>query len=281
MFTITCESSADLSKELYEKYDIKVIPFTIMVNGEERKDGVNVTLPELYESVAKTNELPKTAAINSMEYKEFWDANANPEGIIHFSISSKVSLACSNATAAASEMENVHVIDTQSLSTGIGLQVLYACKLRDEGDSIEEVVEKVKARVNQVQISFVIEKLNFLHKGGRCSSLQLLGANILGIRPSIAMKDGTLGMHRKYKGKMNKVVGDYLKDTITEFNNIDDSMCFITYSTATPEMLDVARDFLANNVGFKNVFYTNAGCTVGTHCGPNTLGIIYYNGKEA
>ena len=280
MFTITCDSSADLGQELYEKHGIKVLPFTIMVEGEERKDGVNVTVPELYDAVSRTKELPKTAAINAEEYKELWSANANPEGILHFSISSKVSMACTNALTAASEMEGVTVIDTESLSTGVGIQVLYACKLRDQGLSLQEVAEKVNARKSQVQISFVIDKLDYLHKGGRCSTLKLLGANILGIRPSIAMKDGTLGMHKKYKGKMNKVVADYLKDTIAEFNDIDDTMCFITYSTATEDMLDAVKTFLENDVHFKEVYYAHAGCTVSTHCGPNTLGIIYYNGQE-
>ena len=280
MFTITCDSSADLGKELYEKNNIKVLPFTIMVEGEEKKDSVTITIPELYESVSRTKELPKTAAINAEEYKEFWAENANPEGILHFSISSKVSMACTNAKTAASEVEGVTVIDSESLSTGMGLQVLYACRLRDQGLSLQEVAEKVNARKSQVQISFVIEKLDYLHKGGRCSTLKLLGANILGIRPSIAMKDGTLGMHKKYKGKMNKVVADYLKDTVTEFNDIDDTVCFVTYSTATEEMLDTVKSFLETEVHFKEVHYTNAGCTVGTHCGPNTLGIIYYNGQE-
>lgn len=280
MFTITCDSSADLGKDLYEKLGVKVIPFNIMVEGEEKKDGVDVTVPDLYESVARTNELPKTAAINQAEFKEFWEANANPEGILHFSISSKASATYNNAAAAAKEMEGVRVIDSESLSTGLGLQVMYACKLRDQGLSIEEVEKKINERRSQVQISFVIEKLNFLHKGGRCTGLQLVGATVLGIRPSIAMKDGRLGMDKKYKGKMHKVVESYIKDTLKEYNNYDDSVCFITYSTATPEMLETAKAVLKEEAHFKEVYETHAGCTVATHCGPNTLGIIYYNGKE-
>ena len=280
MFTITCDSSADLGQELYEKLGVKVIPFNIMLEGEEKKDGVNITVPELYDSVARTNELPKTSAINQEEHKEFWEANANPEGILHFSISSKASVTYNNAVNAAKEVEGVRVIDSESLSTGLGIQVMYACKLRDQGLSIEEVEKRVNERRSQVQISFVIEKLNFLHKGGRCTGLQLVGATVLGIRPSIAMKEGRLGMDKKYKGKMHKVVESYVRETLQDYNNYDDSVCFITYSTATPEMIEIAKTILKDEAHFKEVYETHAGCTVSTHCGPNTLGIIYYNGKE-
>ena len=280
MFTITCDSSADLGQELYEKLGVKVIPFNIMLEGEEKKDGVNITVPELYDSVARTNELPKTSAINQEEHKEFWEANANPEGILHFSISSKASVTYNNAVNAAKEVEGVRVIDSESLSTGLGIQVMYACKLRDQGLSIEEVEKRVNERRSQVQISFVIEKLNFLHKGGRCTGLQLVGATVLGIRPSIAMKDGRLGMDKKYKGKMHKVVESYVRETLQEYNNYDDSVCFITYSTATPEMLEAVKTVLKEEAHFKEIIETHAGCTVSTHCGPNTLGIIYYNGQE-
>ncbi|MBE5738804.1 MAG: DegV family protein [Clostridiales bacterium] len=274
-FVITCESSADLNADMYEKYKIPVMPFTITMADKQYKD-FDITNEELFKLVEENGTLPKTSAFNEYDYEEFFKEHNKGDGIIHFCISSKVSSTINSARAAAEKMENVHVIDSLSLSTGTGLQVLYAIQLRDKGVPIEEAVELINARRSAVQISFVVDTLKYLHKGGRCSALALLGSTLLGIKPSIVLKDGKMLVGKKYKGKIHRVLDKYIEDTLAEFNNPDPELCFITYSSATDEMKEVTKEALAK-YKFKNVIETTAGCTVATHCGPNTLGIIYYN----
>lgn len=275
-FRITCESSADLSEEMYKKYDIPVLPFAISIGEKEYRD-FDLTNEELFEQVNKTGTLPKTSAFNEYDYEEFFKKENKGDGIIHFCISSKISSTYNNAKRAAEKMENVYVIDSMSLSSGTGLQVMYAIKLRDKGVPIEEAVELINNRRSAVQISFVVDTLKYLHKGGRCSALALLGSNLLSIKPSIVLKDGKMLVGKKYVGKIHKCLEKYVADTLTEFNNPDPELCFITYSSATEEMKNVTHEILNKNAKFKNIIETTAGCTVATHCGPNTLGIIYYN----
>lgn len=277
-FKITCESSADLNKDMYKKHKISVIPFPITLGEELLQDSVNVTNEQLFKYVDENKTLPKTSAINSIDYEEFFEKeNTEDEGIIHISLSSKLSCTYNNALEASKKFKNVYVIDSESLSSGIGLQVLYACKLRDKKVPIAEAVEMINNRRSAMQISFVVDKLNYLHKGGRCSALSLLGSNILGIKPSIVVKNGKMMVGKKYIGKIHKILDKYVLDTLEEFNNIDPELCFITYSSATPEMIEITKKTLEEKNLFKKIIETTAGCTVTTHCGPNTLGIIYYN----
>lgn len=277
-YKITCESSADLNQEMYKKLKVPVVPFVITVGDKEYLDGVNITPQDLFDYFDKTKQLSKTSAINQATYEEFFEEQLKDcEGIIHFSISSDISSAYNNAVNASKKFKNVYIIDSRSLSSGIGLQVMYATKLRDKGVDIEEAVALINSRKDSVQISFVIDKLTYLHKGGRCSALSLLGANLLSLKPSIQVKNGKMIVGKKYVGKMQKVLDKYILDTLEEFGNPDKSLCFITYSSATPEMLEVAKNTLKKTKIFDQVIETTAGATVTTHCGPNTLGIIYYN----
>lgn len=280
-FKITCESSADLNLDMYKENNIPVIPFTINLGAEEYKDSINITNEKLFEFVESSKTLPKTSAINAFDYEEFFQKeNTEDEGLIHFCISSQISSAYNNAVEASKKFNNVYVIDSMSLSSGIGLQVLYAVSLRDKKVPIAEAVELINARRSHVQISFVVDKLNYLHKGGRCSALALLGSNMLGIKPSIQVKNGKMLVGKKYVGKIHKVLDKYVLDTLNEFNNPDPNLCFITFSSATDEMISLTEKTLKENANFKNIIKTTAGCTVATHCGPNTLGIIYYNDGE-
>ena len=280
-FKITCDSSADLTKELYEKNKISVIPFNITLGSDTFLDGTKLSNEEMFEYFQANKVLPKTSAINSYDYEEFFRAeNTEDEGLIHLSISSKISSTYNNAVEASKNFDNVFVIDSLSLSTGLGIQVLFACKLRDKKIPIAEAVEIINRRREHVQISFVVDTLTYLHKGGRCSALAMLGATVLGIRPSIKVANGKMGVGTKYKGKIHKILDTYILDTLKEFNNPDPELCFLTYSSATDEMKKIAHDTLKDNAKFKKVIDTTAGCTVSTHCGPNTIGIIYYNNIE-
>lgn len=276
----TCDSSTDLPKELLEKNNIVVKPFTVILGDEERKDGVDVNAQDIFEFVEKTKTLPKTTALNEYDLTEFFKEEVEEDGLIHFSISSKLSCTYTNALNASKNFDNVYVIDTLNITSGIGLLLLYACELREQGLSAKEIVEKVNARRDKVQVSFVTYKLDYLHKGGRCSSIALLGANILKIRPSIIVKDGSMGLHKKYMGKLEKCIEKYIIDTLNEFNTPDYSKVFLTYSSATPEMIETAINTLNEHAKFKNIYQTNASSTITSHCGENTLGIIYFNDGE-
>lgn len=278
---ITCDSVCDLSQELIKQNNISILPISIILGDETFLDGVNIDSQKIFDYVTKNKQLPKTSAINEFQYAEFFKEHLDGvDALIHFTISSDMSSCFNNAKKAANTLKNVYVIDSRNLSTGVGLQVLYACMLRDKGEKLENIVKKVEARKQFVQASFVVERLDYLYKGGRCSALQLLGANLLKIRPSIIVKDGKMDVHKKYRGKMKDVVKDYVKDTLNEFNTYDKSICFITYSSATEDMVEAAKSTLKEFANFENVYITTAGATVTSHCGENTLGILYYNNVE-
>ena len=279
---ISADSSIDLSKELIEKYNIFVVPFNITCGPNTYQDGININPEMIFQFVEKNKTLPKTSAINLDDYREFFtNILKDYDEIIHICISSDFSSSFNNAFVVSQDFDSkIKVIDSRSLSTGEGMQAIYAATLRDKGYSKDEIFDAVNKRRNNVQASFVIEKLDYLYKGGRCSSLQLLGANLLRIRPSILVKNGKMGMHKKYKGHMEEVVYKYIKDTLAEFNHPDYDFCFITYSSATPEMLESATKAAKEFGKFKNIYYTSAGSTVTSHCGKNTIGILYYNDSD-
>lgn len=271
---ITCESSADLSQELYKKNKISVIPFTITMGNDDYKDG-QIDNQQIFDFFKDTKTLAKTSALNEYDYEEFWKKENTEDGIIHLCISSKISSTYNNAVSASKKFDNVYVIDSESLSSGIGLQLLYAVELRNKKVAIEEAVKLLEERKNKVQISFVIDSLTYLHKGGRCSALTLLGANLLGIKPSIVVSNGKMTIGKKYRGKIHKILDEYIRDVIS--SNKPNNTCIITYSSATPEMLDEIKSAISKYGKFDNIIETRAGATVTTHCGPNTIGIIFYN----
>jgi len=273
---VTAESTIDLPKELLEKYDIKTIPFSVILGDNEYKDG-EITSHDIFDFVAKNGILPKTSAINAEQYKEFFEETLKDyDAIVHICLSSNISSACKNAQDAAKDMKNVYIVDSQSLSTGIALLAIYAREQADLGLGVEEVYAKTIERVPHVQASFVIKKLDYLHKGGRCSSLALFGANLLHIRPEIVLKNGSMMSNKKYLGKMEKVIQNYCKDVLKECPDPDLNTAFVTYTTASDEMIAIAKNALMEK-GFKNIYETTAGATITSHCGENTLGILFLN----
>jgi len=276
---ISVETTADLTKELIEKYDIKVIPYGIFHGDNLFKDG-DMTTDELLALTESTGILPKTNAINEFEYTEhFENILKDYDAVIHFCLSSGISSACSNAIRASKSLSNVFVVDTLSLSTGIALLAIYAKELANTGMDVNEVYEKVSKRVDSVVTTFVIEKLNYLYKGGRCNSLQLLGANLLKLRPRINLKGGTMQNDKKYRGSMGSVIAKYGQELFTEFSTPDLTRAFISYTTATDEMLEAARE-TCKNIGFKEVIETRCGATIASHCGEHTMGILFLNDGE-
>ena len=274
---ISAESTIDLPQELLEKYDIKVIPYKIILGGEEYTDGKDVNPQKIFEFVEQTKVLPKTSAINEEDYKEYFSELLKKyDAVVHFCLSSKISSTCGNAIKASGALKNVYVVDTQSLSTGIALLAIYGRKLANDGVKADEIQRRCADRVSSVQTSFVIKKLNYLYKGGRCSALAMFGANLMQIRPQILLKNGAMGVHKKYVGNMERVIAKYCDDTLAEFNTPDLSVGFVTYTTATPQMIETAKKALEVK-GFKEIYETVAGGTITSHCGENTLGILYIN----
>ncbi len=274
--SVTAESTIDLPKELLEKYQITTTPFMVILGEKEFKDG-EVSSADIFKFVSEKKILPKTSAINKAQYEEFFKQQLKTaDAVVHISLSSQISSACQNAKDVAKDMKNVFVVDSLSLSTGIALLAIYARQLADEGYDGVDVAEMVEKRVPFVQASFVIERLDYLYKGGRCSALAYFGANLMHIRPQILVKNGKMGSYKKYRGSMDKVVKNYCADTLAEFNKPDKKLAFVTYTTATPEMVTEAKKAL-QNAGFETIYETRAGGTISSHCGEHTLGILYIN----
>lgn len=273
---VSAESTIDMGKELLEQYDISTVPFNLFLGDKQYFDG-DIAPSEIIEYVNKNKVLPKTGAVNEYQYEEhFGKLLKSYDAVVHFTLSSKMSSAYNNAVNVAKKFKNVYVIDSQSLSTGIALLAIYASKLVRAGESAEDVYEKCLKRVPFVQASFELKRVDCLYKGGRCSALTLLGANILRIRPQIIVKDGKMISGKKYRGNYSYVVKRYCEDVLEEFNNPDLSEAFVTYTTADKEIVDSAIESLKNR-GFKNIHVTNANGTVTSHCGEDCLGILYIN----
>ena len=270
---ISAESTVDLTKEYLEKYDIKTLPFRILLGEKERFDG-EITADEIIAYVNESGKLPKTGAVNFIQYKEHFDNLLKEyDAVIHFSMSSELSSAYSNAEAVSKEYNNVFVIDTRSLSTGIALLCIYARTLADSGKDVKDIYNICLEKIPKVRVSLVLSRLDYLYKGGRCSVLTCLGANLLKIRPEIIVKDGKLIVGKKYRGNYDTILINYCRD-ILENSNPDFENVFITYTTASEETLKSIEEYL-KDFGFKNIMLTRANGTITSHCGEHCLGAFF------
>lgn len=273
---ISAESTIDLPKELLDKYNIKTTPFTINLGDELIEDHFGVS-KEIFEFVDKSKKLPKTSAVSPDQFKtHFENLKKDYNAIVHVSLSSLISSAYNNACMIAKEMENVYVVDSKSLSTGIALLAIKGKDLIDEGKDAKEIFETLQALTPKVEASFVLERLNYLYKGGRCSALALLGANILKIKPQIILSDGRMIVGKKYMGNMTKVVDKYIDDLLDSNPNPILEHVFITHSSPMPEAEKILTEKLENR-GFKYIHNTLAGGTISSHCGPNCIGVLFLN----
>lgn len=273
---ISSDSTTDLSAELKERYNIKILPLGVNLGGKTYKDGLEITPDDIYEHHRKTGELPKTTAANvgeSMDFfKQFTDEGKT---VIHFTISSTMSSTYSNACLAAAEFENVYVIDSANLSTGAGLLVVNAAEMAAKGMEAEEIVEKIKELTSHVDASFVIDNLEYLHKGGRCSALAMMGANLLKLKPCIEVKNGSMGVGKKYRGKYADVLKTYVAERIGDGSDIDLDRVFVTHAGCDETIVNSVVEQVKAAAPFKEVFLTRAGCTVSAHCGADTLGVLF------
>lgn len=273
---ISAESTVDLPSEILKEFDIKTLPFHVFLGDEDGLDG-EITPDRIIKFVGETGKLPKTGAVNRFQFEEhFKTLKEEYDAVIHISLSSELSSAYENALAAAGEFKDVYVVDSRTLSTGIALLCIYARKLANNGDDVKTIYNKCLERIPDVQASFVLKRLDYLYKGGRCSSLALFGANILRLRVQILLNNGKMVAGKKYRGSFDHCVVKYVNDTLEQFDNPDLSEVFITYTTADDSLVEEVKNILVAR-GFENVRITHAGATITSHCGENCLGILFIN----
>lgn len=275
---ITSDSTTDLSAELCERYNIKTIPLSITLGGKTYHDGVDITPDDIYAYHDRTGTLGKTAAINVAEAEEFFRSlkENDDDEVVFFTISKTLSGTNQYASVAAAEVGGVYVIDTKNLSTGGGLSVIKACEMRDSGKTAEEIVDFINNKmVDYVNASFVIDSLEYLHKGGRCSTLAALGANLLKLKPCIEVKNGSMAVGKKYRGKFADVLVEYTQARLEDADNIDLDRVFVTHAGVDMEIVNAVAEQVKKTLPFKEVLITRAGATVSCHCGRNTLGVLF------
>ncbi len=274
---ITCDSTADL-EYLFKERGIAVTPLTILLGDRSGLDGKEITTDDIYEYFAATKKTPKTSAVSPEEYREFFtEQTADGSEVVHFTISSKMSACYANAVKAAEDFKGVYIVDSENLSTGIGLLVLYADDLAEEGLDGAEIKARAEARRGAVQTSFVVGTMDFLYRGGRCSGVTAFIASVLKIKPSIFVKNGEMGVGKKYMGATSKAIIKYVADTMKNYSNPDPKYFFITHSSAKPEVVETVKKEVEQAFPQANILITVAGSTITSHCGKGTLGVLYFN----
>lgn len=274
---IISDSTCDLSEELLIQYDIAVLPHPIVRDGELLQDNVSITPDDIYAHYERTGRLCTTSAPNAYDYEQFWRPWLD-EGyeIVHFTISSEMSTAYNQAVLAAEETGHVYPVDSRSLSTGIGLLVLEACDLRDQGFAAEEIAARVREDSAKCQASFLVDVIEYLWKGGRCSSVAAIGANLLKLKPRIDVQNGKMLSTKKYRGKTIKCFAAYADDLLKGKDNIWQNRIFITHSGIDEDIIQLVQDKIRQwQQGVEHIYVTRAGGTISCHCGPGTLGILY------
>jgi len=273
---ITADSTCDLSQEIKERFDIRVIPLTILLGEDSYLDGVDFTAADIYTRYRKDGTLPKTSAPGIQQFTDFFTPILESGcEIVHLDISSDLSSSYNNACIAASELEGVHVVDSRSLGTGLGLLAIEGCECRDRGMSAQEIAEHLRSLTDKVSTSFVLNTLEFMWKGGRCSGVTALGANLLRLKPALEMRDGKLSVYKKYRGNIQSAYRQYVKERLSSAE-IRPTHVFVYDSGEIPEeTIRELTDMVREAVPGAEVHNSKAGCTVTSHCGPQTVGLMF------
>lgn len=278
---ITADSPCDLPDEIIEEKKIIITPLSILLGESSYLDRVEINADNIYDYVEKTGNLPKTAAVPPAEYLDvFRKLTEDGCSVVHIGLSSGISSSYQNACLAASELENVYCVDSKSLCTAMGLLVLKACDLKEKGFDAKKIANRLKGLVPKIQTTFVLDNLEYLHKGGRCSGVARFGANVLGIKPSIAVdpETGRLDVAKKYRGKMDAVYKQYINDCLNAAGKADPARLAIADSGGvSSEIIAYAKGIAEGKGIFKEIIIAKAGCTISSHCGPKTFAIFYIN----
>ena len=273
---VTADSTCDLSPELLERYQITLAPLTVIKNGKPYLDGKEITPQEIFSFVDHGGALCSTSAVNVDSYRKlFSEYSAQYDEVIHITIGSLFSACYQNASIAAAGFPNVHVVDSMNLSTGQAHLVIEAAEMAADGVSALEICSQLNAMRGRVKSSFIMDRLDYMQKGGRCSSVMALGGKLLKIKPCIAVLDGTMKMVDKYRGSFDKCLEKYIKDQLKDRKDLKLDRIFITHSTVPDDAVDIARETIRKYADFAEIHDTNVGCTVACHCGPGTLGVLF------
>jgi len=277
---VTADSTCDLSPELLRKFDVDIAPLSVIIDGNVYHDGVDVTPRDIFRA-AEAGKSVRTAAVNTYEYKEFFRKQLESyDQVVHVCISSEFSTCYSDAVEASKGMDHVYVVDSRNLSTGSGLLVLEGAEMAAQGMEGKEIAEALRARTPLVHATFVVRTIDYLRRGGRCSGMEALGAKMLHIRPSIIVQDGKMHPGEKYRGRYEHYLKHYFRDLLENDSNIDFKRAFITHSPSEEGLVQFAIDTVKSYGLFREVFETMAGCTVCTHCGPDTRGLMVMRRTE-
>ncbi len=275
---VTADSTCDLGAELCERFGIAITPLHVVFPDGDFRDGIDIAPEKIYEIKEAGGVLPKTSAVNTQEYLDFF-APYLEQGyeIIHVCLGSGLSSCYQNCLLAASEDERIHPVDSGSLSTGSGLMVLEIRERADAGQSVEEILNAIPEIKSKCHASFVIDTLEYLYKGGRCSALAMFGANVLNLKPEIEVntEDGTMSVGKKYRGPLEKALAVYVRDKLQGRDDICTKRIFITHSPMEDRYAELVRAEIGKYMQFDEILETKAGCTIASHCGPATLGILF------
>lgn len=274
--TIASDSTTDLSPELIERVGLKILPLTVSLGNDHYRDGVDIDPDMIYAHYEKTGELPKTAAVNQNEFDAFFAAETGAgNSVILFTISSDMSSTYNNARLAAEKYEGVYVVDTRNLSTGGGLLVMAAHDMACVGMDAAQIAKICREMTSRVDASFVVDDLEFLYKGGRCSAIAALGANLLQLKPCIGVCEGKMGVGKKYRGKFSMSLKKYIEDQLKYIDEIDTTRIFVTHAGCDEAIINACVEQVKAYGAFDEVLVTRAGCTISSHCGRNTLGVLF------
>ena len=278
---VTSDSTCDLCAELLRENDITLVPLVVTMDGKNYLDGVDITPREIFQHVAAGGKMCSTSAVNAVDYHEHFAKNlAGYDALIHVNISAEFSSCYQNACLAAQDFPNVYVVDSRNLSTGHGHVVLEVCRRARAGMAPEQIVEEMKELVTRVDASFLLDRLDYMVKGGRCSSVAALGANLLHLKPCIEVVDGKMRVGKKYRGSYAKCLAAYVKDRLAGRDDLEPERIFVTYTDLTgQDAIDAAKSAVQAHGRFQHVTETVAGCTISCHCGPSTLGVLYIHKK--
>ena len=273
---ITSDSTCDLSAELIKRYNIELFPLYITLGGKTYRDGVDIFPGDIFAHVEAGGNIASTAAVTPLDYGErFAVLSKEYDAVIHICISSKFSACFQNAHLASEAFNNVHVIDSCNLSSGHGHVVIEAARMAEAGMPADEIVKELADIVNKVEASFILDRLDYMRKGGRCSTITMLGANALQLKPCIEVVDGGMRVGTKYRGSFTKCIQRYVRDRLEGRNDIRTDRIFITHPEAPREAVETAREAIRQYADFREIIETAAGCTVSSHCGPSTLGVLF------
>ena len=274
---ISSDSTCDLSPELVQEYGIHIVPLYVSMDGKFYKDGLEVTPLDIFRHVGSGGGMCSTAAVNVEEYVEIFSAfRQKADAVIHFTISAEMSSCFQNATLAAQEFSEVYVIDAENLSTGIGQLVLEAAIMAREGMAARDITAYLNQLKKKLDVSFVLDTLEYLYKGGRCSGVAALGANLLSLKPCIEVADAKMRVGKKYRGSLEKCLERYVRDKLADVDSLDLRRIFITHSNMDQNKVDRVHEVVASCAPFQEILETKAGCTISCHCGPNCLGILFF-----